>query len=1288
MRTHYQFLGTIVFCCLTFFGYGQSTEQSIKDYFEKNRTDLGLTAEDITNFVIYDEHQSNTNELLYTYIQQQYEGIPLYNAVATFVSKDGRILLTGNNLEEHISDRIQGTAPALSALEAIGHAARQLELNTSGQVTLLSDTDDGVFSYRSEDLSKTEIPVKLMYFPSESGDIKLVWNLSIHVLNGNDWWSVRIDAITGELIDKVNWMLSCNFGEGSNHNHATCTSEAQQNVAMPSPPPGTDQYNVFAIPVESPSHGGRTLVVGPSDAVASPFGWHDDNGAAGAEYTITRGNNVFATEDQNGNDGVGYAPDGTAAINFDFPLNLNQAPALYEDVAITNLFYMNNIMHDVWYQYGFDEASGNFQENNYGNGGIGTDYVIADAQDGSGMNNANFGTPGDGGNPQMQMYLWSDGPPNLLTVNTPAIIAGDYAAVEAGFGAAVPVTPITSDFVLFDDNAGVDPNDACEPAVNGSSISGNIAVIYRGDCEFGVKVLAAQNQGALAVIMINNVATAPIVMGGGASGGSVTIPSVMISDVDGAAIIAEMMAGTVNGTLAASTTYELDGDLDNGIVAHEYGHGISNRLTGGASNSNCLSNDEQMGEGWSDWFGLMLTIEPGDVSTDIRGIGTYATGEPVTGYGIRPAPYTTDLAINNFTYAATNNTGAISQPHGIGFVWCTMLWEMTWDLIDQYGFDPDVYNGIGGNNIAMHLVVTGLKLQPCDPGFEDGRDAILQADQLLYGGIHQCLIWNAFAERGLGHSADQGSANSRTDQTEAFDLPPGFVNSAGSASVSSCDDYFWTESGMTYTSSGSYVAVLQNVNGCDSTATLNLTINQSSSFTETVAVCNSYTWSVDGGTYTSSGNYLATIPNAAGCDSIITLDLTINTDQASTDIVVSCAAYSWSADGNTYSTTGMYTTVLTSSTGCDSTVTLDLTMSTTAATSETLSACDTYFWPATGSSYTSSGNYATTLTSSTGCDSTVTLFLTINSANSSSETAANCGSYTWPVNGQTYTASGNYSSLLNTSTGCDSTLNLDLTIYPSYSTIDNVSACESYVWPVNGQTYTTSGNYPELLASANGCDSTVTLELVINPIHVSSETISACESYTWAVNGQTYTSGGSFTENLSTSTGCDSTLTLDLTIDFVDVSITNVDPITLSAVQSNANYQWIDCSDNSIISGATSQTYSPTTNGDYAVIVTMNSCEDTSVCRTVSELGIIENGFGTDLVVYPNPTFGNIHVDLGSEFEVINVELFSMNGQLIEQKQVLMESSFDLELKGSPGSYMLKISTASGVEALIKILKE
>jgi hypothetical protein len=170
----------------------------------------------------------------------------------------------------------------------------------------------------------------------------------------------------------------------------------------------------------------------------------------------------------------------------------------------------------------------------------------------------------------------------------------------------------------------------------------------------------------------------------------------------------------------------------------------------------------------------MMTISDGDIATEGRGIGTFATSQSIEGVGIRPFRYSTSTDINPATYGLTNNLD-LSQPHGIGFVWASMLWDLNWALIERYGFDSNLYTGTGGNNINMQLVIDGMKLQACSPGFIDARDAILEADLLANGGANQCLIWEVFAKRGLGWSAKQGDTDNREDQEEAFDLPPSGV---------------------------------------------------------------------------------------------------------------------------------------------------------------------------------------------------------------------------------------------------------------------------------------------------------------------------------------------------------------------------------------------------------------------------------------------------------------------------------------------------------------------------------
>lgn len=769
----------------------------VLNYLSNGKTTHNLNETDLSDLLVSNQVYSKSTGVTHYYINQRYQGIKIYNAISNVVIKDNNVFSFKNRFYSNLADKINSTSPSVSPLQAVQNAGAYLELGDIGDLENIEDSSYKVL-FSNGNISKSEIPVELVYTSMKNGELRLSWDLSIQVLNGKNWWSVRVDAISGEIIDVIDWVLKCDF-ETHEHNliHSESKIELEADFTLfknQSFSPDNAQYNVFPLPIESPNHGNRQLLLNPANLNASPYGWHDINGIDGPEYTVTRGNNVWAQEDRDGNDDdMGFAPNGGVGLNFNFPLDLDQSPIGYESSSLTNLFYMNNMMHDVWYEYGFDEVAGNFQENNYGNGGLGGDFVFADGQDGAGLNNATFGTPPDGGNPGMTMFLWSASGPigEPLTINN-GPLSGQYIGLEANFGQPLTNTPITANLVLTEDfviPTNNDLRDACNLIVNSQELAGKIVVIRRGECEFGTKILKAQNFGAVAVIMVNNVSGSPILMGAGADGSQVTIPSIMVTQEDGESIISELEGGaTISATLIAAGPFQKDGSLDNGIIAHEYGHGISNRLTGGPSQAGCLSNSEQMGEGWSDWFALMMTMKSTDNANDSRGIGTYAIGEPISGTGIRPAPYTTNFAVNGFTYGDTNNSG-LSVPHGVGFVWATVLWDLTWAYVEKYGFDSDLLQGNGGNNKVMQLVIDGMKLQPCGPGFVSGRDALLEADMLLTGGQDQCLIWEVFSKRGLGFGAFEGSTNSRFDQVENFNMPDPNDPTLANCTSLSTDDF-------------------------------------------------------------------------------------------------------------------------------------------------------------------------------------------------------------------------------------------------------------------------------------------------------------------------------------------------------------------------------------------------------------------------------------------------------------------------------------------------------------------
>lgn len=739
-------------------------------YLRQNRNRLGLTGSDIADIAVTDQYVSEHTGVTHIYLRQRINGIEVVDAnININVTADGRVLNMAGSFVANLDRAINRRFPGRTAIQAVVSAAQNRGLGVPTGLQIVSArggaAQEVVLS--ADGISQEPIPAKLVYQPLADGRVRLAWSVEIYEPSSEHWWNLSVDAETSQVLAEVDYVAQDNWGTPA---AAPATAIDLRSPASASKmlASGAGDYNVFALPKEHPNDGGRTLEENPANPTASPFGWHDTDGVAGAEFTVTRGNNVHAYTDLNADNVAdpGSDPDGGPSLVFDFPLDLTQGPATYRPAAVTNLFYWNNIIHDVFYGYGFNEAAGNFQADNYGNGGLGNDYVRAEAQDGSGLNNANFATPADGARPRMQMFVWIPPGGYVVTVND-GPIAGDYTATPAVFGPQLFETPpVSGDVTLANDGTGV-TSDACEPLVGFPA--GHIALADRGSCNFTVKVKNAQAAGAVGAIIVNNVAGNPITMGG--NDPTITIPSVMVSLDNGNLFKANL---PFNATLrfTGEIVPSRDSDLDSGVIIHEYGHGISNRLTGGPSTANCLGNAEQMGEGWSDWLALVLTTHPDDTSTTRRGIGTYVIFESPDGDGIRPTPYTTDLAVNPTTYG---NIGGLAIPHGVGYAWSSMLWEVYWNLVDQYGYNPDVYADwtTGGNNLAIQLVIDGMKMQACRPGFVDGRNGILMADHALTGGVNQCAIWAGFAKRGLGFSADQGSNNSTTDGTEAFDLPPG-----------------------------------------------------------------------------------------------------------------------------------------------------------------------------------------------------------------------------------------------------------------------------------------------------------------------------------------------------------------------------------------------------------------------------------------------------------------------------------------------------------------------------------
>lgn len=551
-------------------------------------------------------------------------------------------------------------------------------------------------------------------------------------------------------------------------------------------------------------------------------------------------------------------------------------------------------------------------------------------------------------------------------------------------------------------------------------------------------------------------------------------------------------------------------------------------------------------------------------------------------------------------------------------------------------------------------------------------------------------------------------------------------SSSALETVTDCDSYTWPANGVTYNVSGTYQTILTNIVGCDSLVTLDLTIGYSQVSSQVVTACDSYTWAANGQTYTTSGVYNITTFTSLGCDSIYTLDLTIGTSTTATQTVTACGNYVWPLNGQLYALSGLYVDTISNANGCDSIVTLNLTVNSPSTSSLAVSICNSYFWTDAGTSYTASGTYTTTLTNAAGCDSVITLDLTINSGFTNTQTEIACGSYTWAVNGVTYNTSGSYIETYTDINGCDSVYQLDLTIgtntnatidvnacgpytWPldgqvyansgayvttitnaagcdsvvlmnltinsSTTGVENVTACDSYFWSVTGNNYTTTGSYVGTIPNAAGCDSTITLNLTIAGADQTNETITECDAYTWPANGQTYTTTGSYSITLTNQQGCDSIVTLDLTINAATATIFQTDNV-LTANLADA-YEWIDCANgNTPIVGETGQSYTATYNSDFAVIVTNNGCTDTSECVTVSNADLKEFVIG-QWELYPNPTRSEFSIDLHNVYDGVALRITDASGRIVRVEEHANAELIDISLNEEPGVYFVTITAGS-----------
>lgn len=650
-----------------------------------------------------------------------------------------------------------------------GHALEPTRLEALGLF-------DGGYQHFRLDGAPTPVRTRPVYFPLPEGLVPGFYvELDVPTSEvDSDYFSFVVSAVDGEILFRKNLTAA--------HSYRVWADATAPYLPWDGPQ-GTD-------PTPHPTGMRGALVVGQalqSLVTLDHAGLSTGDPWLAPMATETRGNNVTAYADlvrtngftPNTADLMG-ATNGPETFDYVYDFALSpSANASQRQAAIVMLFFANNVFHDWFYDVGFDERAGNAQVDNKGRGGLGNDPLRAEAQDYSGRNNANMSTPADGAPPRMQMYIFDGTETRRLTANTSP--AQTFTTNGASFG---PVNyDLTAEFVLVDDGD-TTPTDGCAPNFN-PAVAGKIALIDRGTCTFIQKVQNAQANGAVGVIIANNqTGNPPELVGSG--GPPVTIPALSVTQAGGSALKA--MAPGTTLTMFRQRSLDQDGTLDNGVVAHEWGHFISNRLIGDASG---ISNRQAvgMGEGWGDFHAALLLAreEDAQVPANANWTGVYSlsgwasSAADVDGYyfGFRRYPLSADMTKNPLTFrhiqagvalpagvpVAFGSSGqGNAEVHATGEVWAVMLWECYVSLLrdSRYTFRQ-------AQDRMREYLVAAYKATPIMPTFVDGRDALL-AVAAAKDLQDFAQFWAAFARRGLGMGAVAPARDSQTNSpaTESF----------------------------------------------------------------------------------------------------------------------------------------------------------------------------------------------------------------------------------------------------------------------------------------------------------------------------------------------------------------------------------------------------------------------------------------------------------------------------------------------------------------------------------------
>ena len=385
----------------------------------------------------------------------------------------------------------------------------------------------------------------------------------------------------------------------------------------------------------------------------------------------------------------------------------------------------------------------------------------------------------------------------------------------------------------------------------------------------------------------------------------------------------------------------------------------------------------------------------------------------------------------------------------------------------------------------------------------------------------------------------------------------------GTINATICSNQTYNYNGVNLNTTGSYLDTFTAVNGCDSVVTLNLTVNPTRTGTINATICSNQTYNYNGVNLNTTGSYLDTFTAVNGCDSVVTLNLTVNPTRTGTINATICSNQTYSFNNVNRNTTGSYLDTFTAVNGCDSVVTLNLTVNPTRTGTINATICSNQTYNYNGVNLNTTGSYLDTFTAVNGCDSVVTLNLTVNPTRTGTINATICSNQTYNYNGVNLNTTGSYLDTFTAVNGCDSVVTLNLTVNPTRTGTINATICSNQTYNYNGVDLNTTGSYLDTFTAVNGCDSVVTLNLIVLPTTVGTIDITICSNQTYNYNGVDLNTTGSYLDTFTAVNGCDSVVTLNLivlptTVGTIDITICSNQTYNYNGVDLNTTGSYLD----------------------------------------------------------------------------------------------------------------------------------